>query len=37
VGYATSIGYDAREEASQLFFAAVQNKMDWAAHGRTGG
>ena len=33
--YATSIDYDAREEASQLFFATVQNKMHWAAHGHT--
>lgn len=27
--YATSIDYDARAEASQLFFATVQNKMHW--------
>ena len=33
--YATSIGYDARAEASQLFFATVQNKVHWAAHGQT--
>lgn len=33
--YATSIDYDARTEASQLFFATVQNKMHWAAHGQT--
>ncbi|MBI2928329.1 MAG: virulence RhuM family protein [Verrucomicrobia bacterium] len=33
--YATSIDYDPREEASQLFFATVQNKMHWAAHGHT--
>ena len=33
--YATSIDYDSREEASQLFFATVQNKMHWAAHGHT--
>jgi hypothetical protein len=33
--YATSIDYDPRAEASQLFFATVQNKMHWAAHGRT--
>ncbi len=33
--YATSIDYDARAEASQLFFATVQNKMHWAAHGQT--
>ena len=33
--YATSVDYDPRAEASQLFFATVQNKMHWAAHGRT--
>jgi hypothetical protein len=33
--YATSIDYDSRTEASQLFFATVQNKMHWAAHGQT--
>jgi len=33
--YATSIDYDARAEASQLFFKTVQNKMHWAAHGHT--
>ncbi|HEY6329571.1 MAG TPA: virulence RhuM family protein [Blastocatellia bacterium] len=33
--YATSIDYDPREEASQLFFKTVQNKMHWAAHGHT--
>ena len=33
--YATSIDYDPREEASQIFFATVQNKMHWAAHGHT--
>jgi len=33
--YATSIDYDPRAEASQLFFKRVQNKMHWAAHGRT--
>jgi len=33
--YATSIDYDAGEEASQRFFATVQNKMHWAAHGQT--
>ena len=33
--YATSIDYDASAEASQLFFATVQNKMHWAAHGQT--
>ena len=33
--YATSIDYDPSEEASQQFFATVQNKMHWAAHGQT--
>jgi hypothetical protein len=33
--YATSIDYDATLEASQQFFATVQNKMHWAAHGQT--
>ena len=33
--YATSIDYDPSFEASQLFFKTVQNKMHWAAHGRT--
>ena len=33
--YATSIDYDPGREASQLFFATVQNKMHWAAHGQT--
>ena len=33
--YATSIDYDARTEASQLFFKTIQNKMHWAAHGHT--
>jgi hypothetical protein len=33
--YATSIDYDPSAEASQLFFATVQNKMHWAAHGQT--
>ena len=33
--YATSIDYDASAEASQQFFATVQNKMHWAAHGQT--
>ncbi len=33
--YATSIDYDPAEEASQRFFATVQNKMHWAAHGQT--
>ena len=33
--YATSIDYDPSIEASQRFFATVQNKLHWAAHGRT--
>ena len=33
--YATSIDYDPSVEASQRFFATVQNKMHWAAHGHT--
>lgn len=33
--YATSIDYDPRTEYSKQFFAVVQNKMHWAAHGHT--
>jgi hypothetical protein len=33
--YATSTDYDPRAEASQRFFATVQNKMHWAVHGQT--
>ncbi|NMC82823.1 MAG: virulence RhuM family protein, partial [Armatimonadetes bacterium] len=33
--YATSIDYDGNAEMTQLFFATVQNKMHWAAHGHT--
>jgi len=33
--YATSIDYDPGVEASQRFFATVQNKMHWGAHGHT--
>lgn len=33
--YATSIDYDPREEITKQFFATVQNKMHWAAHGKT--
>lgn len=33
--YATSIDYDPSADASQRFFATVQNKMHWAAHGHT--
>lgn len=33
--YATSIDYDPKTEVSQQFFASVQNRMHWAAHGHT--
>jgi hypothetical protein len=33
--YATSIDYDPRSSLSRDFFAVVQNKMHWAAHGHT--
>ncbi|HEU64435.1 MAG TPA: cell filamentation protein Fic [Chlamydiae bacterium] len=33
--YATSIDYDPNIETSKNFFAIVQNKMHWAAHGHT--
>ncbi len=33
--YATSIDYDPHEEITMQFFATVQNKMHWAAHGKT--
>lgn len=33
--YATSIDYHPSAEASQRFFATVQNKMHWAVHGHT--
>ena len=33
--YATSMDYDAATDVSQRFFATVQNKMHWAAHGHT--
>ena len=33
--YATSIDYDPKTESSKQFFAIVQNKMHWAAHGHT--
>ena len=33
--YATSVDYAPGAEASQEFFATVQNKMHWAAHGQT--
>lgn len=33
--YATSIDYDPSAEATQRFFATIQNKMHWAIHGHT--
>ncbi|MBB1280263.1 virulence RhuM family protein [Pseudoalteromonas sp. SR41-1] len=33
--YATSIDYDGKAQTSIDFFAKVQNKMHWAAHGNT--
>jgi hypothetical protein len=33
--YATSIDYNPKADLSQEFFATVQNKMHWAAHGHT--
>ena len=33
--YATSMDYDPATDVSQRFFATVQNKMHWAAHGHT--
>lgn len=33
--YATSIDYDPNTDLSHQFFAVVQNKMHWAAHGHT--
>lgn len=33
--YATSVDYTPNTEMSQQFFATVQNKMHWAAHGQT--
>lgn len=33
--YSTSIDYDPNADASKTFFATVQNKMHWAAHGQT--
>jgi hypothetical protein len=33
--YATSIDYDPAAAPTQEFFQTVQNKMHWAAHGRT--
>ncbi|MFQ5328822.1 MAG: virulence RhuM family protein [Thermodesulfobacteriota bacterium] len=33
--YALSIDYDPNTDSSREFFSVVQNKMHWAAHGRT--
>jgi len=33
--YATSIDYDPSNEITKQFFATIQNKMHWAAHGKT--
>jgi len=33
--YATSVDYDPKSEASTRFFQTVQNKMHYAAHGKT--
>lgn len=33
--FATSVDYTPNAEVSQQFFATVQNKMHWAAHGQT--
>ena len=33
--YAMSIDYDPNTDLSRQFFATVQNKMHWAAHGHT--
>lgn len=33
--YATAVDYDGKNEAAQLFFSKVQNKMLWAVTGRT--
>jgi len=33
--YATSIDYDSKTDSSKKFFATIQNKMHWAAHGNT--
>lgn len=33
--YATAIDYDSRSQATQRFFATVQNKLHWAIHGQT--
>jgi hypothetical protein len=33
--YSTSVDYDPNNDQSKQFFAVVQNKMHWAAHGHT--
>lgn len=33
--YATSMDYDPKTDMSREFFAVIQNKMHWAAHGHT--
>lgn len=33
--YATSVNYDPKAEASLVFFKTVQNKLHYAAHGKT--
>jgi hypothetical protein len=33
--YATSVDYDPRAKATQIFFQTVQNKMHYSAHGKT--
>lgn len=33
--YATSVDYDPKAKSSRRFFAVMQNKMHWAAHGHT--
>ena len=33
--YASSIDYDPKSDVSKIFFAEIQNKMHWAAHGHT--
>ena len=33
--YATALDYDSQAQATQRFFATVQNKLHWAIHGQT--
>ncbi|MFP5475675.1 MAG: virulence RhuM family protein [Gammaproteobacteria bacterium] len=33
--YATAVDYDRQSQATQRFFATVQNKLHWAIHGQT--